>query len=1376
MASPEPFTVIPPDDPAYSPALSRKQHVMSQHQLGEEQLLILQRVLGYLNFSSGNSEPSFLQDLSQVYEWVSHNNSDKAICQELEQLLLTSLEQQTSQALHNSDQAQAVIKFVFQQLLPAYQKFHRDTLYHQHSVPLLNPFLLGRFFEATLAHGAPWQPSDTLVADVINRLNDYVGHRPVATLETHDMEPYAHEWICPIPLYIQGAGTCPGPYQEIIDIALELLLETDSNILRQACFDPALLSELAVDPRAYDFDHPANRRPNYHFGQWDPHQIDNRGFYRRYVIQQVTLDALSSRISQEEDLPREELTWEAGAVLAGTILMATGISGSGPGFHGSDVTLGNLLPEIARYRDAFYRELLQASTGTHSERLQQESIVMQQPFAGARKHLNAQLSHQRASQLIHGELARVFARLGSSEASFGQANVIPAAASRMRCQIDCLLIEGERARKGHDLSKAVSVAGDVLEHIQRAIECGALVDPWNVLGFDGQFSLFTARENSIQDHRIDDLIDFVEQLLTFCGRVWQDAAANNQAQAAEEIERHFHSIANWWRQFAIHEMSSLEATDPMESYRAAKHVAKALSVWHQGGAETGNVRFWATHADLFDSPEAHGPVIEALLNHGDLVASMALLMHWLSQGDEIPLRHGEDSFFDLIQRWLSELQDSFQAESNTSESSDSSIWPMIKRLFEHLEANADHYGEVPTFAVEMSQMEDLDIDDLADMADPQPDSPEEAEDDHDTVFDAAYEGMTYQDSTDDGVEGEIYDTDQTLYRFLIEESQRLADHLSFLNCLADLWKTTALALAQSNREQPLEDEASVQEQQATVGTWIRQIQRYLEDLHQLLQSIQSFPIWTVFSDQTSMQEYDRDRMMKDTLLERTIETCVEMSNAERWLLAATYGFPETEPDVSHPTVEQLSSSMDQAKVIPLMAALLRGERQEVRNLWEHFIDPLKDEPLLYVPISKGGEPATIVTIRSRQRMIQDLLTWLPRLGLLSETRELIEIARTAERNEPIPQGAVTEFDDVFTIGYQAIVNHLVDSSENWPLEDPVHDASQDSSSTGTRVRENRLVSCLERLTEVLLESWLSHSRTLRLSVLEKVNDETNWNRLVDFIKRYGEELFTQQFLALGNIRGILHQGIDPWLTNLQERSSDDIQFQLLQDLDQDISRQTVTKHLGLILEAIVENYGDYRDYNSTTTQSDQGNLLYMLLDLIRLRIKYDRICWNLKPIVLAHELLIRRKKPEAAKLWFQALASRIDGEANHYLDELSSLQNKYAVRVTAIHDRLNERFTMPMKIAHLRALVEPAAEELNRGPGQTMMKRLEEESSQLAQQPTGSGLDLPIWILEMHVEVERVLQPRHLRQIALRHQQAVPSLPLNLEEIESLLSDWSTQL
>ena len=226
-------------------------------------------------------------------------------------------------------------------------------------------------------------------------------------------------------------------------------------------------------------------------------------------------------------------------------------------------------------------------------------------------------------------------------------------------------------------------------------------------------------------------------------------------------------------------------------------------------------------------------------------------------------------------------------------------------------------------------------------------------------------------------------------------------------------------------------------------------------------------------------------------------------------------------------------------------------------------------------------------------------------------------------------------------------------------------------------------------------------------------------------------------------------------------------------MDRHISRQTVIKHLGLILEAVIENYGDYRDYNSTTTQSDQGNLLYTLLDLLRLRIKYDRICWNLKPIVLAHELLVRKKQPRAAQLWYKALASRIESEANHYLNELMSLQNKYAVRVTTIHDRLNERFVMPMKIAHLRALVEPAAEELSQHVESAVLDRLEKEATELTHEPTGSGLDLPGWIHDLHIEVDRVLQPKHLRQAISQYHQAVPALPLSLDEVEDLLSEWS---
>ena len=96
---------------------------------------------------------------------------------------------------------------------------------------------------------------------------------------------------------------------------------------------------IALDPRAYDFDHPANKRPNYHFGQWDPHLIDNSGRYRRFVVQQVTLDALMRRLTDTTDIPYDELLLEAASVLAGTILMASGISGEGPAAFDSSVTL-----------------------------------------------------------------------------------------------------------------------------------------------------------------------------------------------------------------------------------------------------------------------------------------------------------------------------------------------------------------------------------------------------------------------------------------------------------------------------------------------------------------------------------------------------------------------------------------------------------------------------------------------------------------------------------------------------------------------------------------------------------------------------------------------------------------------------------------------------------------------------------------------------------------------------------------------------------------------------------------------------------------------------------------------------------------------------
>ena len=130
------------------------------------------------------------------------------------------------------------------------------------------------------------------------------------------------------------------------------------------------------------------------------------GYYDRFVVRQVTLDALLSRLRDEPEVDRDELIVEAATVLAGTILMASGITGWGPGAYTSDITLGSLMKPIAAYRDAYYEDRLARIQGKHAERLASEQQLRRQPFGAARQHLNAALAERRAAQLQHVQLAR----------------------------------------------------------------------------------------------------------------------------------------------------------------------------------------------------------------------------------------------------------------------------------------------------------------------------------------------------------------------------------------------------------------------------------------------------------------------------------------------------------------------------------------------------------------------------------------------------------------------------------------------------------------------------------------------------------------------------------------------------------------------------------------------------------------------------------------------------------------------------------------------------------------------------------------------------------------------------------------------------------
>src|SRR5207248_6083757 len=115
-----------------------------------------------------------------------------------------------------------------------------------------------------------------------------------------------------------------------------------------------------------------------------------------------------------------------------------------------------------------------------------------------------------------------------------------------------------------------------------------------------------------------------------------------------------------------------------------------------------------------------------------------------------------------------------------------------------------------------------------------------------------------------------------------------------------------------------------------------------------------------------------------------------------------------------------------------------------------------------------------------------------------------------------------------------------------------------------------------------------HRPTLQLSVLEGLSGEGEWRALQAFVQRYGADLFHARFMTLGNLRGILHRGVGGWLDYLRDNPDPLRPVRLLDDLGREVRREDAVRRLELVLQAVVENYEEYKDYNTTTTQSDYG--------------------------------------------------------------------------------------------------------------------------------------------------------------------------------------------
>lgn len=1270
-------------------------------------------LLGYLNFSHGAPNPRFRSCLNELFRQP-ELTSTPAVLQSflLQQIELMSRSGEAVFA--DTSQARAAVVCTIEHVLPAYRGHHADLLGHLADTDFFTPFLLARMFESVLEAGAPrsdGHPEQT-VSGALRQLNSFIGYRPVAILENdRRMEAYDHERFCAVPIYFSDVGAARGRYFELVEATLSFLRTLPEELTEPAHFSMERLSELSLDVRAHDHLHPVNKRTNYVFGEWDPEQIDTKGYYRRFVVRRLILDSLLDWACGGRGEPDPARLFDASVVLCGTILMASAISGSGPQTYDSGVSLTTLLPIVARQRDNFYETLLQLAEGENGRRLRRLSRETRQPFGHVRHELNMHLAKYGADQVQHRHLSWMYASMGFEEASCQEASVIPCLSARFESEIQSRLVLIRRVVRRGELELSRRLISEVMDFLDRGVRCGAIIDPWNILGFQGQFPLFFAREDSIPDNRVDVLLELIEQTFDACSLIMSEAAASGQTEIHDQVLRDFRSLAEQWDRYATTTVSDLTQISGMQTVQAATLVARALAEWRTAGEAAGDLSFWRQHVEEFEVTSSYAQVVNTLLERQDHLAALGLLMQWLSRADSIRLENGGHSIHVLLHRLM---------HSVCADPDEVRRWNMLRRLFAFMEVNAGSFWTIPSLQEfvtrqeqrggrEDSRGESGDALDLQHLFD--------TEDDQDNVFDAAYDDVIYRDSSDDGNTGDTVDDGyapgttefEILYR-------QIEPRLKFLHTVGSLWGIAAVSISRTAAA----SSAVAEDQREHLREWLSSIRNCLKGLGDLVQEVQDHEIATFSSDLEANLEYDVQLQCRFLLMQNALSTAVEFLMAER-LIGAVLAEQPADADTRE------SKSLDR-ELSRILTAVFRRDIAAAAECFPSLCRELRKRPLLYVPFENGGQPGAILKARTLQAAIRVLLSQLPRMGMLEECFQLLQTALQMERtSRPLGQ-AVTEFDRLFRIGLASSVEAILQSAQRWKTRGP-----QSVTTTFRRIH---------KLLDAYSELWTRHSSSMRLSVIEDLHDDERAEQVREFIATYGDDLFHTRMLTLGNARAIVHNGAESLLEELENSVAPHQAVKLLEDIDRDvIDRDEAIELAEFVYEAVVDNFERFLEYNTTTTYSDYGNRLYCLLDFVRLEALYDRFDWNTIPWQIAHETMARFGAHELASVVEDFLTDETREIADSFVEELAALEAEYGVRLPTLHDHVCERIVGALAQNRMTALVGrcfPGMQDVTPEEAAASFSRLREEIRQYMSSRIGSGIEPPEWMQRLTSEVERV--------------------------------------
>ena len=211
-------------------------------------------------------------------------------------------------------------------------------------------------------------------------------------------------------------------------------------------------------------------------------------------------------------------------------------------------------------------------------------------------------------------------------------------------------------------------------------------------------------------------------------------------------------------------------------------------------------------------------------------------------------------------------------------------------------------------------------------------------------------------------------------------------------------------------------------------------------------------------------EFDRLRWQRDAAAERLIDAAVQAGET-LWILVG--------PAASSPARARPCHGIHRR---PAGGAACAATPPTARAAARRSATGSSGKPVLYVPLSRGGRPDRIVQARTRERLLERLAACLPRLGLVRDVGRSCSSPRPSRAGGPPGAASVSEFDRVFEAATTALVERIVESSGG--------DGAADAAIVTSRILEG-----LSLLVPKLLDTWMTHARQLRLSVLERVRDE-----------------------------------------------------------------------------------------------------------------------------------------------------------------------------------------------------------------------------------------------------------------------------------------------